>query len=196
MVERLADWNLVITTEEWVTRFFFLTGLFVGSNTDALKWFTGIWYSHQQYHHKIAKFRASSAAVFSFRCAILLAKRQRHGMSETQLVNIRSGDSEYPFHRLVGGHLNLWKVHLTIPKRSPAELPKVGDPQIPLNHCFPPAQNQINHHFCWDGFGGFSWKTLLWVELHDSTTFFAEAISNDGAQKAGRSGSEEYPPWN
>ena len=29
------------------------------------------------------------------------------------------GDSMWPFHPLVGGHLTIWKGHLTIPKRSP-----------------------------------------------------------------------------
>ncbi len=33
------------------------------------------------------------------------------------------GDSKWPFDPLVGGHLTFPKGHLTIPKRSPAELP-------------------------------------------------------------------------
>ena len=27
------------------------------------------------------------------------------------------GDSKWPFHPLVGGHLTIWKGHLTIPKK-------------------------------------------------------------------------------
>ena len=37
--------------------------------------------------------------------------------------NCPPGDSKWPFHPLVGGHLTIEKGHLTIPKRSPAELP-------------------------------------------------------------------------
>ena len=35
-----------------------------------------------------------------------------------QISWFEPGDSMWPFHPLVGGHLTIWKGHLTIPKRS------------------------------------------------------------------------------
>ena len=50
--------------------------------------------------------------------------------------HLEPGDSKWPFLPLVGGHLTICKGHLTIPKRSPAELPINLHPQK-INHGHP-----------------------------------------------------------
>ena len=69
----------------------------------------------------------------------------------------------WPFDPLVGGSLNLWKVHLTIPKRAPAELPgtQIHQPST-TGRRYQSERKNTKHHFFFAFFLAPLWKTHVW----------------------------------
>ena len=139
------------------------------AGTDALKWFTPainyIIIQKAKFLLQPIRFPSSSAAVYFFRCAILLAKKQRHGMSETQLVNIRFQviqsallipQSEVTLTFELKGSLNHPR-NVTIAELPGLELVVCQNSVTLKLHLIPshPKKTTFNH-FCSGWIGGFS----------------------------------------